>query len=135
MLPKGRVGTIVAALIAAACLAVGGAAFAQEAQERGAPGGARQSTPEAAKSADDFSEEELQAFAEVQTEIQDIGQRYQSKVANAEGSSEMQKLQQDMQKEMVEVVQSSDLDVGTYNSIAKAARGDPELQEKIKGLE
>lgn len=131
MLPKGRVGTSLAALLAAACLAVGGAAFAQE------PGGGQSPSkgmPGAQKSAEDFSKDELQQFAAVQTEIQDIGKRYQSKVANAEGSSEMQKLQQSMQKEMVEVVQDSDIDVGTYNSIAKAARSNPELRKKIEGM-
>lgn len=113
------------AVAAAALLLLPGAAsvHAQQDPTAGDPG-----------STERFSTQELETFVDIESEIQEIGTRYQDRLRNVSDPAEGQALREKMNQEMVEVVNDSSLDVRTYNDIARAAQTDPELAARIEEM-
>ncbi|MDX5363346.1 MAG: DUF4168 domain-containing protein [Pseudazoarcus pumilus] len=118
---------ILASLVLA--FGVSGTALAQSAPQQPAPAAAP-STPKAA----DFSDEDVQKFAEVQPTIEGIRQEYSQRLLDVNDPEQAAKLQNEAVQEMVEKVNEIGLEVGTYNGIAVALQSDPDLRMRIESM-
>lgn len=124
-------------LAGALALAGSGAVAAQGQGGYGQQGQQGQQAPaqQAPQGADDFSDEELQSFAEAQQEVSAISKDFEGKIQDTEDPAKMAEMRQKANQKMVEAVQNAGLEPAKYNAIANAVRADPELAEKIEGMQ
>lgn len=120
------------ALFSAALLSLGLAATQVQAQEEGAANAA--GTPQAAASAQDFSDAQLQQFADASKEIAAISQEYTQQLQAAEGDEAQQSVRKEANDEMVQAVQDSGLEVDTFNAIGQAIQQNPELMQRVQEM-
>ncbi len=90
--------------------------------------------PEQAQPTASFSDSELQSFVDVQTDLEAIREEYSARLEETDDQAAVEELQQEANKEMVEVVQSNSLDVNRYNMIAQAIQQDPALLQRIQEM-
>jgi len=83
----------------------------------------------------DFSDVELQSFAEARSAITEIQQDYSQRLQNADDPEKANSLQQEANEEMIDAVEETGLDVESFNTIAMAIQNDPELQQKLQEIE
>ena len=122
--------------IGAAALIASGALFAEgAAQGTGNPAASQPSSAERMPGPQDFSESQLEAFAEAQAEVRDIQSEYRSEAQQAQDQSEQTKIQQQANQEMVKAVKDAGLEVAEFNQIAQAARANPELAQEIRSYQ
>ncbi|HSH49621.1 MAG TPA: DUF4168 domain-containing protein [Halomonas sp.] len=118
-------------LFAAALLSTGlmsGLAYAQ--QDAAGAGEPAQAQAQAAN----FSDEQLMKFADASKEIALLNQEYTGRLQNAEGEEAQQQVRQEANDKMVDAVESSGLEVNTFNSIGEALQNDPELMQKVQEM-
>ncbi len=122
------------ALFSAALLSLGLAATAQaqETQQSQDPAAAEQ--PQAQAPAQDFSDQQLQQFADASQEIAVISQEYTAELQAAEDEQAQQDVRTEANDKMVEVVEDSGLDVDTFNAIGQAIQQDPELMQRVQEM-
>jgi hypothetical protein len=94
-------------------------------------GGQSQGQAQAAQQ--DFSDEQLKAFAMAMLDVRDIVQEAEPKLAAAEGAEAKNEIRKSATEEMMQAVKDSGLSVDAYNAIAQTAGQDPELAKKISG--
>lgn len=82
----------------------------------------------------DFSDNELEKFANVQDDLEQIRKDYSGRLEGTEDPDQAAKLQQEASQKMVRVVQDAGMDVETYSNIALALQSDPELREKVESM-
>jgi len=107
---------------AAVALTFSMATIAQEQQQQGQA--AQQQTI-------DVSDQQLEQFAEAQTEIAGIQQDFSSRLQEVEDPEKARDLQRQANEEMTSAVEEVGLDVESFNQIAMAIQNDPELQQKL----
>ncbi|WP_052368122.1 DUF4168 domain-containing protein [Algiphilus aromaticivorans] len=110
----------------AIALGASGTAVAQN-QGGSAQGGMQQQAPDI-----DVSDEQVESFAEAQSRVAEIGEKWTPRMQEAESSEDVQKAREQAQQEMVIAVENAGLSVQEYNQIARAAQADEELREKIQ---
>lgn len=86
------------------------------------------------QTADDFSDSDLESFAEAQSEVDEIRSEYSEELSGVEDTDKARELQDKYADQMVEAIEEAGLDVQTYNEISMAVQNDSELQEKIDGM-
>ncbi len=86
------------------------------------------------KKAEDFSEGELEKFAEAQSEVEEIRNEYSDEVSDVEDTEKARELQDKYAEKMVDSIEETGLDVETYNEISMAIQNDPDLKEKIENM-
>ncbi|CAM3542550.1 DUF4168 domain-containing protein [Halomonas lysinitropha] len=120
------------ALFSAALLSLGlaGAAHAQDTQQSQDPAASGQ----AQAPAQDFSDEQLQQFADASQEIAVISQEYTQELQAAEDEQAQQEVRMEANDEMVKVVEDSGLDVDTFNAIGQAIQQDPEMMQRVQEM-
>lgn len=122
-------------LLASLMLAFGvsTAAFAQSAPppQQGAPA-AQPAQP--APQSSDFTDEDLEKFAEVQPTIETIRADYSQRLLDVNDPEQAASLQTEAVQEMVEKVNEAGLEVETYNGIAVALQSDPELRTRVESM-
>lgn len=112
----------------AVALGASGAAVAQQGGAQGGQQGAmQQQAPDI-----DVSDEQVEAFAEAQARVAEIGEKWTPRMQEAESSEDVQKAREQAQQEMVIAVENSGLSVQEYNQIARAAQADEELRQEIQ---
>jgi len=89
--------------------------------------------PETAPAAD-FSDADLQKFADVQDDLEGIRSEYSGRLESTEDPDQAAQLQQEASQKMVQTVQETGLDVETYSNIALAIQSDPELRDKVQSM-
>lgn len=89
---------------------------------------------EAPAVATDFNDAELQSFVDVQEDLQAVRAEYTELLEAAEDPAVAQNLQEEASQEMIEVLESSDLDVEKYNQIAMALQQDQELLQRVQAM-
>lgn len=112
-----------------------GAAVAQQnaAGEQPPPPKAPQTAQPALGDASDISDGEVQRFAAAQGKVEQIKDKYRSKVQEKTDKPEQaMEMQRQAQKEMVQAVKDSGLEVRKYNQIAQLAQYDSGLRERIQ---
>ncbi|MFB9146737.1 DUF4168 domain-containing protein [Halomonas alkalicola] len=117
------------ALFSAALLSAGLMSATAHAQQDPA---AAPEQPQAAAPATDFTDEQLEQFAEVSQEIVVISQEYTERLQAAEDEAAQQEVQMEANDKMVEAVEKGGLDVDTFNAIGMAVQQDPELMQRVQ---
>ncbi|MGM0701225.1 MAG: DUF4168 domain-containing protein [Pseudomonadota bacterium] len=84
--------------------------------------------------AEDFSDEQLQQFADASQEIAVISQDYTERLQEAEDEQAQQDVRMEANDKMVEVVEDSGLDVDTFNAIGQAIQQDPEMMQRVQEM-
>lgn len=122
----------ITALFAASLLTAGMVSAPAMAQENGE--NAAQQTQQTAPSAQDFSKQQLQQFADASQEIASISQEYTQRLQKAEEQAKQQEIRKEANEKMVAVVEESGLTVETFNAIGQAVQQDPELMKKVQKM-
>lgn len=120
------------ALFSAALLATGlmaGTAHAQQAEGQAQDPMATQQAP-----AQDFSDQQLQQFADASQEIAVISQEYTQRLQEAEDETAQQEVRAEANDRMIEVVEDSGLDVDTFNAIGQSIQQDPEMMQRVQEM-
>ncbi len=117
------------ALFSAALLSAGLMTATAHAQQDPA---AAPEQPEAAAPAMDFSDDQLQQFADISEEIVVISEEYTERLQSAEDEAAQQEVQMEANDKMVEAVEDGGLDVDTFNAIGQAVQQDPELMQRVQ---
>ncbi|AYF34240.1 DUF4168 domain-containing protein [Halomonas sp. XH26] len=120
------------ALFSAALLATGllaGTAHAQQSEESAQDTMATQQAP-----TQDFSDEQLQQFADASQEIAVISQEYTQRLQEAEDENTQQEVRAEANDRMIEVVEDSGLDVDTFNAIGQSIQQDPEMMQRVQEM-
>ncbi|MCE8012954.1 DUF4168 domain-containing protein [Halomonas desiderata] len=120
------------ALFSAALLSAGLMAAQAHAQQDPAQDPAAQ--PQAQAPAQDFSDDQLQQFADASQEIAVISQEYTERLHAAEDEQAQQEVRMEANDRMVEVVEENGLDVDTFNAIGHAIQQDPELMQRVQQM-
>lgn len=120
------------ALFSAALLSAGLMTATAHAQEDAATQSADQA--QATAPAQDFSDAQLQQFADASKEIAVLSQDYTKRLQEAEGEEAQQEVRMEANEEMVKVVEDSGLDVDTFNAIGQAIQQDPELMQRVQEM-
>ena len=129
----------ITALFAASLLTAGMVsvpAMAQDTQEAQQASGetAQQQTQQAAPSAEDFTDKQLQQFADASQKIAAISQDYTQRLQKAEDQAKQQEIRKEANEKMIAVVEESGLTVETFNAIGQAVQQDPELMKKVQEM-
>lgn len=123
----------ITALFSAALLATGlmaSTANAQQAQDPAQdPVAAQQAAP-----AQDFSDEQLQQFADASQEIAVISQEFTQRLQGAEDEAAQQEVREEANDRMIQVVEDSGLDVDTFNAIGQSIQQDPEMMQRVQEM-
>ena len=122
----------ITALFSAALLSAGLITATAHAQEDAATQSADQA--QATAPAQDFSDAQLQQFADASKEIAVLSQDYTKRLQEAEGEEAQQEVRMEANEEMVKVVEESGLDVDTFNAIGQAIQQDPELMQRVQEM-
>jgi len=120
------------ALFSAALLSLGFAATQVQAQDDAASNNAEQA--QATATAQDFSDQQLQQFADASQEIAVISQEYTQELQAAEGEQAQQDVRMEANDKMVEAVEQSGLDVDTFNAIGQAIQQDPDMMQRVQEM-
>ncbi|MCE8004368.1 DUF4168 domain-containing protein [Billgrantia ethanolica] len=120
------------ALFSAALLTAGLMTAQAHAQQDPAQDPAAQ--PQAQAPAQDFSDDQLQQFADASQEIAVISQEYTERLHAAEDEQTQQEVRMEANDRMVEVVEENGLDVDTFNAIGHAIQQDPELMQRVQQM-
>jgi hypothetical protein len=82
----------------------------------------------------ELSQGQIESFASAARQVREIRSKWQARLQGAESAEKTQELQTQASAEMVKAVEAKGLTVETYNAIATAARGNPELADRIAKL-
>lgn len=130
------------ALFSAALLTAGmisAPAMAQQDQQGQQGSAAQQQNPagtqQSQAAAQDFTDEQLQQFADTSEEIAVISQEYTKRLQEAgDDQAQQQEIRMEANEKMVAVVEDSGLDVETFNAIGQAIQQDPELMKRVQSM-
>lgn len=122
------------ALFSAALLTAGLMTVQAHAQQDPAQDPAGQPQAQTQAPAQDFSEDQLQQFADASQEIAVISQDYTQRLHEAEDEETQQEVRMEANDKMVEVVEDSGLDVDTFNAIGQAIQQDPEMMQRVQQM-
>jgi GTP1/Obg family GTP-binding protein len=82
----------------------------------------------------DFSDQQLQQFADASQEIAVISQEYTQRLQEAEDEATQQEVRAEANDRMIEVVEDSGLDVDTFNAIGQSIQQDPEMMQRVQEM-
>lgn len=85
--------------------------------------------PEAMNPAD-VSDQHLEKFANVNVKAQKIQEKYKSEVDGAKTLDDIETIQEKMNGELVDAIESEDLSVQQYQQVGMAVQQDPELRQR-----
>lgn len=121
------------ALFSAALLATGLMASTANAQQTQDPAQDPMTTQQAVP-AQDFSDEQLQQFADASQEIAVISQEFTQRLQEAEDEAAQQEVREEANDRMIQVVEDSGLDVDTFNAIGQSIQQDPEMMQRVQEM-
>lgn len=123
----------ITALFSAALLATGLMASTANAQQTQDPAQDPMATQQAVP-AQDFSDEQLQQFADASQEIAVISQEFTQRLQEAEDEAAQQEVREEANDRMIQVVEDSGLDVDTFNAIGQSIQQDPEMMQRVQEM-
>ncbi|WP_275287865.1 DUF4168 domain-containing protein [Halomonas elongata] len=115
-------------LLSAAVLTTGLMAGVAQAQDSST------ATNQAQTQTQNFSDQQLQKFADASQDIAVISQEYTQQLQGAEGEEAQQAIREEANGKMIEAVEGSGLEVETFNSIGQAVQQDPELMQQVQEM-
>ena len=78
-----------------------------------------------------FKDSDLQKFVDVQSGLQNVRKVYAGKLKNVKDPQKARQLQQEASRSMTQVLKNEGISVDTYTKIARAARSDKGLRQRI----
>jgi hypothetical protein len=81
-----------------------------------------------------ISDEELQTFAHIYTDIQESKSKHEAALATAQTEEEAGKIQEDFQKESSATLSQHGWTVDKFSSFVRTINADPELAERARAL-
>ena len=97
-----------------------------------AMGAQNQQAPQAAQPGhQNFSDKDLDSFADAYLGVMKVRQSYGPKINAANSAKEKQQMQQEAVKNMAGAVRQSGITVAEYNQITNASKTDTDLQKRI----
>jgi hypothetical protein len=121
---------LVLAIGMAVALARGGPPLAQEYQAQAQ----RPPTQQPPAQQPEFSQNQLKSFASAALQVQELRSKWQAKMQEAGSAEAASALQEQANTEIVQAVGDAGLTVESYNTIATAARDNPDLANRIASL-
>lgn len=112
---------------AGAALMFGAAAVAQPAEYQMQQPGAAAETPQ-------FTDAQIEAYANAVTRVSEITSEWLPRMDAAENDQARMEIQQEMQEPLVAAVEAEGLSAQEYNEITFAAQNDPALAQRISAL-
>jgi hypothetical protein len=102
----------------------------------GSSAGAQDSSapPEQSTQAAQISDDELQTFAQIYTDLQDSKSKHEAALAAATSEDEAGKIRDDFQRESGETLSKHGWTVDRFNSLVRTINADPELAERASAL-
>ncbi len=79
-----------------------------------------------------FSDQQLDAFAETVVAVNPLIMDWNQKIQSAQSEQEKQQLAEQARTQVVSVIEDGGLSIETYNQIAQAAQNDPDLRQDIQ---
>ncbi|GAB2782360.1 hypothetical protein GCM10027040_05560 [Halomonas shantousis] len=122
-----RITAFLSAAVLATTMAAG-SAMAQESSGAAGSAGTTQSQTQ------NFSDEQLQQFADVSQEIARISQEYTGQLQDAQDEASQQQIRQEANDEMVQAVQDSGMSIEEFNNIGQAIQQDPQLMQRVQKM-
>ncbi|SEM62073.1 DUF4168 domain-containing protein [Halomonas caseinilytica] len=119
-------------LLSAAVLTTGLMAGVAQAQDSSTA--TNQAQTQAQTQTQNFSDEQLQKFADASKDIAAISQDYTKQLQGAEGEEAQQSIREEANSKMIEAVEGSGLEVETFNAIGQAVQQDPELMQQVQEM-
>lgn len=104
---------------------MGTATASPEAPPTQPPAPPQQQAPET-----DVSGSEIETFAEIYVDIQDVRQGFGEQMANAEGREEAQAIQAELQEKTIAVIEDHGWSLDKYNTVAAAITADPDTKQE-----
>jgi Na+/phosphate symporter len=80
------------------------------------------------------SDANLKKAATAYTEVAKISQQFQQQIQGVENQEKIRNLQQSANNQMIDAIESQDLDLETYNSILEKVRVDEEIRAKFMNI-
>src|SRR5688500_17317915 len=102
------------------------------AQTQGGQAGQMQSPTQPAQ---DFSQAQLQDFADANARIRDIRQSAMQEMQQADGQDERTQIRKQAQQNMLEAIKDSGLTLESYNQVGRAAQSNPQLARQIQQMQ
>ncbi|KRC85625.1 hypothetical protein D3C87_1170470 [compost metagenome] len=109
----------------------GAPALAQQASQ---PQGQTQAQPGMAPAVQQPSDQQLQRFASASQKISGVVDEYRPKVDAAKSDEAKQKVVQEADAKMVQLVRADGLTVEEFNGIGQAVQQDPQLKQRVIGM-
>lgn len=109
----------------------GAPALAQQASQ---PQGQTQAPPGAAPALKQPSDQQLQRFASASQKISGVVDEYRPKVDAAKSDDAKQKVVQEADAKMVQLVRADGLTVEEFNGIGQAVQQDPQLKQRVMAM-
>jgi len=139
---KSVVWGVIIAIIAAGCLVIAPPLAAQQGEQGyGGQQGQQQQyqqrqyqDPAQQQQPANFSEENLQKYAEARETVNDIRNDYSNALSDVEDPQKAQELQNKYTQKMIAAIEDEDLSVSKYNDIGRAVEHNPKLQKKVDNL-
>jgi hypothetical protein len=126
---------LVLAIGMAVALARGGAPLAQEYQAQAQrPPTQQPPAQQPPAQQPEFSQNQLKSFASAALQVQELRSKWQAKMQEAGSAEAASALQEQANTEIVQAVGDAGLTVESYNTIATAARDNPDLANRIASL-
>lgn len=91
--------------------------------------------PSAAQSAQNFSQEQLQNFADALTDISAIRKAAQQKIQQVSDKKAKAQIVKQARADMLAAVKDAGLTLKQYNQIVRAAQSNPKLTQKIRQMQ
>ncbi|HMA85495.1 MAG TPA: DUF4168 domain-containing protein [Desulfosalsimonadaceae bacterium] len=82
----------------------------------------------------DFNQENLQKFAEAQTDVSEIRGEYSDALSDVEDANKARELQEKYTQKMIDAIEENNLSVSKYNEISRAVQDNPSLKEKVDDI-
>lgn len=109
----------------------GAPALAQQASQ---PQGQAQAQPGMAPAVQQPTDQQLQRFAAASQKISGVVDEYRPKVDAAKSNEDKQKVVQEADAKMVQLVRADGLTVEEFNGIGQAIQQDPQLKQRVMGM-
>ncbi len=79
----------------------------------------------------DFTDNELDAFAEAYVDVEALQAQYQSEFGAVDDAEQAQQIQQRFQIDVLQTIENQGIDPETYDQIIRATQVDPEFTEDV----
>ncbi|MEE3321397.1 MAG: DUF4168 domain-containing protein [Pseudomonadota bacterium] len=127
--------TLLAASVLATSLTLAGPATAEQPQRSAQPAQPPAAAQTPLPKAEDFSEQQLEAFVDSQKEMGSIQREYAKKLQNKQDKpQEAMAIRKEAQQALASAVQESGLEVQTYNQIIRLAQNDQAFRAQLEAM-